>query len=131
MIGLVACGESRVKAQDEDLQAMKTTANDFQNRVHVRGIPDAHSFPRLDSHRHHICSFYSNRTVTEARFKELLPAGPGQFQSLCKLHVGSGSGETLFRNSFYRFFFVHELGHWLQDDGAGSTGRGEETWPGG
>ena len=25
------------------------------------------------------------------------------------------SGRQLFEDMFYRFFFVHELGHWMQD----------------
>jgi hypothetical protein len=121
----------RVHAQDADLQAMQTIANDFQNRVHVRGIPDTAFLPpptiRIVTTPQ--LSFYNNRTVTEGRFNELPPPVQGVFNQWASFTSDQASGETLFRDSFYRFFFVHELGHWLQARVLEARGRGEEKWP--
>ncbi|MGD0630944.1 MAG: hypothetical protein ABR987_16575 [Terracidiphilus sp.] len=133
MVGLLACGVSlRVQAQDADLQAMGTIANDFQNRVHVRGISDAAFLPppAIRIVTTPTISFYDEHgTVTEARFKELPPPVQGVFNQWASFTSDQVSGETLFRDSFYRFFFVHELGHWLQARVLSARGRGEEKWP--
>jgi hypothetical protein len=131
-VGLLAClGTLRVQAQDADLQAMKTIANDFENRVHVRGIPDTAFLPSpaIRILTTPSISFYHDRTVTEGLFKELPPPVQGVFNQWASFTSDQASGETLFRDSFYRFFFVHELGHWLQARVQEARGRGEETWP--
>jgi len=133
MVGLLACGVSLcVQAQDADLQAMRTIANDFQNRMHVRGIPDAAFLPppAIRIVTTPTISFYDEHgTVTEARFKELPPPVQEVFNQWASFTSDQVSGETLFRDSFYRFFFVHELGHWLQARVLAARGRGEEKWP--
>jgi len=53
--------------------------------------------------------------VTEARFNELPPAVKQTFDQRAKFTLHQPSGESLFRDMFYRFFFVHELGHGVQD----------------
>lgn len=133
IVGLLACGGAlRVQAQDADLQAMKTIAIDFQNRVHVRGIPDSAFLPppavRILTTPQ--ISFYDERgTVTEARFKELPPPVQDNFNQWASFTSDQASGETFFRDAFYRFFFVHELGHWLQARVLQARGHGEEIWP--
>jgi hypothetical protein len=107
-------------------------ADDFQKRVHVRGIPDAAFLPPPEIRivTTPPFSFYDHRTVTEGRFKELPPPVQGNFNQWASFTSDQASGETLFRDTFYRFFFVHELGHWLQASVLEARERGGETRPG-
>jgi hypothetical protein len=107
------CGWS----QDIDLQTLNAIAVDFQSRVHIRGIPDTAFLPppKIRIYTTPPFSFYEKRTVTEARFSELPPPVQRSIDQWAKFTSDQPSGEALFRDMFYRFFFVHELGHWVQN----------------
>ncbi len=115
LLGLLTpfCGWS----QDADLQALNAIAADFQSRVHVPGVADS-AFEPLPTIRIYTTppfSFYEKRTVTEGRFRELPPPVQQSIERWAKLTSDQPSGEALFRDMFYRFFFAHELGHWVQN----------------
>jgi hypothetical protein len=103
-------------SQDADLQSLNAIAADFQSRVKVHGIPDTAFLPpaKIRIYTTPPFSFYEKRTVTEARYSELPPPVQNNFNQWAAFTSDEPSGEALFRDTFYRFFFVHELGHWLQ-----------------
>jgi hypothetical protein len=65
--------------------------------------------------------------VTEARFNELPPVVKQTFDQWAKFTSDQPSGESLFRDMFYRFFFVHELGHGVQNRVLSIRTRSEGT----
>lgn len=113
---LAALGIPFAYGQDSDLQALNTIAADFESRVHVSGIADAQFQPppAIRLYTTPPFSFYEKRTVTEGRFSELPPPVQESIRQWAKFTSDQPSGESLFRDMFYRFFFVHELGHWVQ-----------------
>jgi hypothetical protein len=113
--------------QDSDLQGLNTIAADFESRVHVRRIPDAEFQPppAVRLYTTPPFSFYEKRTVTEGRFSELPPPVQENIKQWASFTSNQSSGESLFRDMFYRFFFVHELGHWVQARVVAVRGRTE------
>jgi hypothetical protein len=106
------CGWS----QDADLHTMDTIAADFQSKVHVRGIPDSAFLPppKVRIYTLPPFSYYEKGTVTEGRFGELPPPVQQSINQWATFTSDQATGEALFHDMFYRFFFVHELGHWVQ-----------------
>jgi hypothetical protein len=64
-------------------------------------------------------SSYDNGTgnVVHEEYWEKVPS-PVQatFNQWARYTRDESSGRQLFQDMFYRFFFVHELGHWMQDE---------------
>ena len=58
-------------------------------------------------------SYFDGETIREARFKELPPEVQAVFNAWASDTADQPSGEALFADMFYRFFFVHKLGHWV------------------
>jgi hypothetical protein len=63
-------------------------------------------------------SFYDNGTgniVHEEHWEKLPSSIRATFNQWAVYTGDESSGRQLFQDMFYRFFFVHELGHWMQD----------------
>lgn len=97
------------------LAQISTVAADFENRVHATGfatnVPEPHllvdTIPQL--------SMYTQKdnTVHTARWEELNPDIQELFIRWAG-YAGDVNGQQLFDDMFHRFFFTHELAHWLQ-----------------
>ncbi len=96
------------------LVALRALAVQVEEKVHVPGYP---AFPppkiMLDAGMRISLFTYGDGTVHEAQFTDL----PPQMQDLWKQWASYTSdqpdGKALFDDMFHRFFFVHEMGHWM------------------
>jgi hypothetical protein len=57
----------------------------------------------------------SGNVVHEEYWEKVPPPIQATFNQWAAYTGDESSGRQLFQDMFYRFFFVHELGHWMQD----------------
>jgi hypothetical protein len=105
---------SVVPDNDPTLIALRALAAQVEEKVHIPGYP-AFAPPRvmLDAGMRISVFTYRDKTVHEAQFSDL----PAHMQDIWKKWSSYTSdeptGKALFDDMFYRFTFVHELGHWM------------------
>ena len=99
---------------DPTLAGLRVLATQVEAKVHVPGYP-AFAPPKVMLDAGTGVSFFSygQQTVHEAQLGDL----PAPMQDIWKQWSGyttdEPSGKALFDDMFHRFFFVHELGHWM------------------
>ena len=103
-----------VPDSDPTLVGLRLLATQVEEKVHVPGYP-AFAPPKVMLDAGTGVSFFSygQQAVHEAQFGDL----PAPMQDIWKQWSGyttdEPSGKALFDDMFHRFFFVHELGHWM------------------
>ena len=103
-----------VPESDPTLVGLRTLAKQVEEKVQVPGYP-AFAPPKVMLDAGTGVSFFSygQQTVHEAQFGDL----PAPMQDIWTQWSGytadEPSGKALFDDMFHRFFFVHELGHWM------------------
>ena len=103
-----------VPDNDPTLAGLRLLATQVQGKVHVPGYP-AFAPPKVMLDAGTGVSFFSygQQTVHEAQFGDL----PAPMQDIWTQWSGyttdEPTGKALFDDMFHRFFFVHELGHWM------------------
>ena len=88
-------------------------AQQFERKVHISALPFRPQPPQILIETHPALSFFDGKTIREARFQELPPEVQAIFNTWAADTGDQPSGERLFADMFYKFFFVHELGHWV------------------
>lgn len=103
-----------VPDSDPTLVGLRLLATHVEEQVHVPGYP-AFARPKVMLDAGTGVSFfnYGDQTVHAAQLADL----PAPMQDIWKQWSGyttdEPSGKALFDDMFHRFFFVHELGHWM------------------
>ena len=115
-----------VPDSDPTLVALRALASQVEARVHVPGYP-AFTPPKvmLDAGMGVSYFSYGDQTVHEAQFADL----PAPMQSIwnqwATYTTDQPTGKALFDDMFHRFFFVHELGHWMASQVIAGLPKGE------
>jgi len=95
---------------DPNLIAMRKLAADVMAQVQVPGYGPFPVFNvSLDAGT--AISFANDQCAHEADFKTLPPPMQGLWNQWASFTTDEPSGEAMFKDQFYRFFLVHELGH--------------------
>lgn len=108
--------KSTVSVPDSDptLVALRALAAEVEAKVHVPGYP-AFTPPKvmLDAGMGVSYFSYDDQTVHETQFADLPPPMQGFWNQWAAYTTDQANGKALFDDMFHRFFFVHELGHWM------------------
>ena len=104
--------------RDPVLDQEKAIAVKVEARSHIDRFDLQNTTPEIRIDAGRTLSFYDNGTgnVVHEEYWEKAPL-PEQttFNQWATYTGDESSGRQLFQDMFYRFFFVHELGHWMQD----------------
>jgi hypothetical protein len=84
----------------------------FQSQAHIPALNFVMERAPIHINTTPMISYTYNDGVHEARFDELPPPIKSIFETWADATSDQKSGATLFSDMFYKFFFVHELGHW-------------------
>ena len=109
---LFAAGR-RTAAPDDLLRQELAIAKQFESRAHIATLPFQPQPPRIRIETRPSLSYFDGKTIREARFTELPSAVQAIFNAWAADTTDQPSGQQLFADMFYKFFFVHELGHWV------------------
>ncbi len=110
--------QSAPSQPDPLVSQLAVIEQEFVNRVWSAGFRMTLPAPAIVVDTLPQLSMYTreNNTIHTARWEKL----PLEVQDLVKrwaTYAGHTTGEQLFDDMFHRFFFVHELAHWLQIQG--------------
>jgi hypothetical protein len=104
--------------RDPVLDQEKAIAVKVEAHSHIKNFELQTKAPEIRIDAGVVLSSYDNGTgnVVHEEYWEKLPS-PEQatFDQWATYTGDEPSGRQLFQDMFYRFFFVHELGHWMQD----------------
>jgi hypothetical protein len=104
--------------RDPVLDQEKAIAVKVEGHSHIKNFELQTKAPEIRIDAGVVLSSYDNGTgnVVHEEYWEKLPS-PEQatFDQWATYTGDEASGRQLFQDMFYRFFFVHELGHWMQD----------------
>ena len=94
---------------------LNDTAEQFRAELHLVGFSFLDNLPKIVVETTPAICMYSVRdnVVRIARYSEVSRQDRDVFDRQAVLSHHYSSGEDFFNQSFYRFFFVHELGHWV------------------
>ncbi len=113
---LPASGQpSSVGSGDPLLDRLKAIAEDFDRQVRAAGFAGAGAAPSIVVDSRPQLSMYTrtDNTVHASRWEEASPDAQEVFARWAG-YAGDRTAKQLFDEMFHRFFFVHELAHWLQ-----------------
>ena len=103
--------------RDPVLDQEKAIAVKVEARSHIDRFDLQNTTPEIRIDAGRTLSFYDNGTgnVVHEEYWEKAPL-PEQttFNQWATYTGDESSGRQLFQDMFYRFFFVHELGHWMR-----------------
>ncbi len=97
----------------------RSIAAKVEARAHIRGIDLKKNAPEIRIDAGPTLSFYgtvSDNVVHEEYWEKVPAPEQASFNQWATFTVDEPSGKALFQDMFYRFFFVHELGHWMQEE---------------
>jgi hypothetical protein len=110
-------GQSPSLKTDPVLAQEKAIAAQVEGRAHIRGFKLKTKVPEIRIDAGPTLSSYGSvkDNVVHEEYWEKVPA-PEQasFNQWATNTTDEPTGRALFEDMFYRFFFVHELGHWMQ-----------------
>jgi hypothetical protein len=110
--------QPQVAHRDPVLEREKALAVEVESHSHVDHFDLQTKTPEIRIDAGPTLSSYDNGTgnVVHEEYWEKVPL-PEQttFNQWATYTGDESSGRQLFEDMFYRFFFVHELGHWMQD----------------
>ena len=103
-----------VPDSDPTLVGLRTLAKQVEEKVQVPGYP-AFAPPKVMLDAGTGVSFFSygDQTVHEAQLGDLPAPMQDIWTQWSAYTTDEPSGKSLFDDMFHRFFFVHELGHWM------------------
>ena len=109
--------QSQSLKSDPVLAQEKAIAAQVEGRAHIRGFELKTKTPEIRIDAGPTLSYYGTvkDNVVHEEYWEKVPA-PEQssFNQWATYTTDEPTGRALFEDMFYRFFFVHELGHWMQ-----------------
>jgi hypothetical protein len=102
-------------ANDAQLRPLENIAEVFESKIHLETYGFHSNPPKVTIETTQAICMFSARDnqVRLSRYTEVPEADRDVFDQQAMLSRTFVSGEDFFNQSFYRFFFVHELGHWV------------------
>ena len=100
-----------VSDSDPALVALRQLATQVEAKVHIPGYPPF-STPKVALDAGPEISYFDG-TVHEAQFRAMPDPMQALWNQWASYTTDEPSGQALFDDMFHRFFFVHELGHWM------------------
>lgn len=115
-----------VPDSDPTLVALRALASQVEAQVHIPGYP-AFAPPKvmLDAGMGVSYFSYGDQTVHEAQLADLPAPMQGIWNQWAAYTTDQPTGKALFDDMFHRFFFVHELGHWMASQVIAGLPNGE------
>ena len=104
---------------DPVLDLEKAIAAKVEIRAHIRNFDLQTTVPEIRIDAGPTLSFYgmgNGNAVHEERWENVPAPEQASFNQWAIYAADEPTGKALFEDMFYRFFFVHELGHWMQDE---------------
>jgi hypothetical protein len=103
-----------VPDDDPVLVALRALAVQVEDKVHVPGY-GAFTPPKIMLDAGMGVSFFAHphNTVHSSQLKDLPPPMQNVWKEWASYTTDEPNGQSLFDDMFHRFFFVHELGHWM------------------
>lgn len=99
---------------DPVVDQLTVVAQDFERRAREAGSAITSASPAIVVDTPPQLSMYKGpNTIHTSRWEALTPDVQGVFMRWAT-YAGDTTGQQLFDDMFHRFFFVHELVHWLQ-----------------
>jgi hypothetical protein len=114
-----AIAQPPLAPRDPVLDQEKATAAQVEERAHISNFDLQTRRPGIRIDAGPNLSFYGmgkGNVVHEERWKNVPPPEQASFNQWATYTADEPTGSALFEDMFYRFFFVHELGHWMQDE---------------
>jgi hypothetical protein len=105
--------------RDPVLDQEKAIALKVEDRAHIANIELQTKVPEIRIDAGPSLSFYGmgkGNVVHEEHWENVPPPEQASFNRWAAYAADEPTGKALFEDMFYRFFFVHELGHWMQDE---------------
>ena len=105
--------------RDPVLDQEKAIAAQVEDRAHIRHFDLRTRVPKIRIDAGPSLSFYGmgkGNVVHEEHWGNVPPPEQASFNEWATYTIDEPTGSALFEDMFYRFFFVHELGHWMQDE---------------
>jgi hypothetical protein len=101
-------------SRDAVLTNLRSMASQVEDNVRVPGYP-VFKRPKVMLDAGMGASFftYKDQTVHTAQFGDLPTPMQAIFNQWASYTTDQPAGDALFDDMFHRFFFVHELGHWM------------------
>ena len=111
---------------DPVVDQLTVLAQDFERRARLAGFALTSASPAIvvDTPPQ-LSMLTSPNTIHTSRWEELKPEMQDEFKRWAT-YTGDATGEQLFDDMFHRFFFIHELAHWLQLQAKDYTKEGYE-----
>jgi hypothetical protein len=110
--------QSALAPRDPVFDQEKAIAVKVESRSHIDNFELRTKEPDIRIDAGAELSFYDNgagNVVHEEHWEKLPSPIQPTFNQWAGYTGDEFSGQQLFQDMFYRFFFVHELGHWMQD----------------
>lgn len=105
--------------RDRVLDQEKAIAAKVEGRAHIRNFDLQANVPEIRIDAGPSLSFYGmgkGNVVHEEHWENVPPPEQASFNLWATYTADEPRGRSLFEDMFYRFFLVHELGHWMQDE---------------
>jgi hypothetical protein len=105
--------------RDPVLEQEKAIAAKVEGRAHIRHFDLKSKAPEVRIDAGPSLSFYGmgmGNAVHEERWENIPPPEQASFNQWATYTADEPTGRALFEDMFHRFFLVHELGHWMQDE---------------
>lgn len=128
-----ALAQSPSTRRDSVLDEEQALAAKVEGRTHINNFDLKAKAPDVRIDAGPGLSFYDMGTgnvVHEEHWGKVPPPMQAIFDQWAEYAGDRSSGQHLFRDMFHRFFLVHELGHWMEDqvmeqrqDGLAATAR--------
>ena len=107
---------------DPVLDQLTVIAQDFERRARLAGSVITSASPAIvvDTPPQLSMLTSGTNTIHTSRWEELTPDVQDLFRRWAT-YAGDATGKQLFDDMLHRFFFVHELAHWLQRQAKNNT----------
>ena len=119
LISSGATAQPSLAVQDPVLDQEKAIAAEVEDSAHIAIIELKTRVPEIRIDAGPSLSFYGmgkGNVVHEEHWENVPQPEQASFNRWATYTADEPTGKALFEDMFYRFFFVHELGHWMQGE---------------
>jgi hypothetical protein len=112
-------GQAQLAQNDPILAREKAIAVEVERRTRIAKIELQTRAPEIRIDAGPSLSFYGmgkGNVVHEEHWENVPQPEQASFNQWATYTADQPTGKALFEDMFYRLFFVHELGHWMQDE---------------
>jgi hypothetical protein len=109
-------GQQHASSPNPILDQERSIAAQMETHLHIKGFDLKAKSPQIRVETKPNLSSYHNagRVIREARWQDLPHPLQTRFNLWASYTEDEPSGEQFFNFLFYRYFFVREMGHWLE-----------------